>query len=160
MLWLSAVNFNCKGLVLTEGKKDNQNSSQNCPRGQFAWGRAGRKKFLCLQATSVQEWLPWDSTKKDSPVSLRAWKEFHMSPFMCLLWSRKESEKERNKSVVSLTWNIHEAVHIHPLALSPLLSSALWRLPGNLIFRGKILHSHVSFTRFCMTASERGQIHY
>lgn len=42
----------------------------------------------------------------------------------------------------------------------PLLSSALWRLPGNLIDSGKILHYHMSFAGFWMTAAERGQIYY
>lgn len=48
----------------------------------------------------------------------------HGRSFSSLCFQAEESEKERNESLVSLTWNIHEAVHIHPPALSP-LSSAL-----------------------------------
>lgn len=113
MLSFRAVPFNCKGLVPTESKSDTQNSSQNCPRGQFAWVRLGRKKFLCLQAPSVQELLSWDLTAKASSVSLRAWKQFLMGPFMCLLWSSKERRKEMNQQSI-WHWIPMEQVHVHP----------------------------------------------
>lgn len=83
----------------------------------------------------MHKWLQWDCTIKDSPFSLHPAKECLKLCFMSLLWSRKESEKEKNKSLVILLWNNHE-VHVHPPALSSLLSSALWGLSGYLISEG------------------------
>lgn len=123
----SAVHFNCKGLVGTGGKNVSQNSSQNCAWGQFVgdgWGlRVGGEHFAFgpLYKMAPRTW-----TRSGPPVSSL------MCPVMCLLNSRKESEgSERINS--RPIWNSHEAVHTHPPALSPLLFSALWRLPEYLI---------------------------
>lgn len=147
-----------KDFFLTEGKNYTPNLSQNCPRGQFSCRRVGRKKFLCLQAPSMQEWLQWDCTI-DSPFSLHPCRgESQVMVHVSAL--RQERVREGKERVVCHSaWNNHE-IHAHPPALCSLLSSALWGLPGYLISRGKLLYSHTYFVEFFMTASEKSQIHY
>lgn len=149
-----------KDLLWLKAKTTPKTHLTVAPEATLPGGERVGRNFFAFRLPPYKSASHRTVLKKDSPVTLHGWKEFLMWPFMCLLWSRKESEKERSELVVSLTWNIHEAVHVHPPALPPLLSSALWRLPGNLIVRGKILHSHISFAGFYTTAGEGGQIRY